>query len=106
MSNTCQWCRKRPATQEDNEAAEYGGKEDHVCWRAWNDYSECHEIERRLCEIAPLMRDAIIAWEEWENHCWQYSNANVEDKMDLDVLLEVKAIDLRDKAIAETKDIL
>jgi hypothetical protein len=61
--NICKWCGRRPAIPEDYDKAEAGGPEDHVCWREWNDYSDCHEIERGLIDLAPLMRDTILAWE-------------------------------------------
>lgn len=60
MSNTCQWCRKPRATEADHGNDDTDPKS-HLCWREWNDYSECQEIERGLCEIAPLMRDALLA---------------------------------------------
>ena len=104
MSNTCQWCKKPRATEADHGDDDTDPK-NHLCWREWTDYSECQEIEEGLHQIAPLMRDAIDAWMEWENHLWEYSNASAENRMELDVFLEVKAIELRDKAISAMRDI-
>lgn len=58
MSNTCQWCKKPRATEADHGDDDTDPKS-HLCWREWNDYSECQEIEEGLRRIAPLMRDAL-----------------------------------------------
>lgn len=60
--NICKWCGRRPATEADHADCDTDPKI-HLCWREWNDYSDCHDIERQLNELAPLMRDTILAWE-------------------------------------------
>jgi hypothetical protein len=102
--SVCQWCKKPRATDADHSDDDTDPKS-HLCWREWNDYSECHEIEEALHRIAPLMRDAIDAWEKWEHHHWEYSNAIAADRVELNVLLEIEAIELRDKAISAMRDI-
>lgn len=94
MSNTCEWCRKPRAAEADHDDDDTDPKS-HLCWRKWNQYSECHDIERGLCEIAPLMRDALLAEEMWRDEV----NAARTDT------LRAKAADLRGKAIAAMRGI-
>jgi hypothetical protein len=92
--SVCKWCRKPRATEADHGDDDTDPK-NHLCWREWNDYSECHEIERRLREIAPLMRDALFAEEEWRDEV----NAAHRDT------LRAKAADLRGQVMTAIKSI-
>lgn len=92
--SVCQWCRKPRATEADHGDDDTDPK-NHLCWREWSNYSECHEVERVLCEIAPLMRDALFAEEEWRDEV----NAAHRDT------LRAKAADLRRQAMTAIKSI-
>lgn len=93
--NICKWCGKQPATQEDYDEAEAGGREDHVCWRWWSDYSDCHDIEQKLVNLTPLMRDTILAWEASINAT---TSEETED-------LYVKAAHMRKRVMDVLKDL-
>ena len=91
--NTCKWCGKQPATEADHSDDDADPKS-HLCWREWNDYSDCHDIERQLNDLAPLMRDTILAWEA-------SINATTSEETER---LYIKAAHMRNQVLAALKD--
>jgi len=92
--SVCKWCGRRPATEADHSDDDADPKS-HLCWREWNDYSDCHEIERGLIDLAPLMRDTMLMWEA------SIDATTREETEDL----YIKAAHIRKQVLAALKDL-
>lgn len=67
----CKWCRRKPATEHDHDALPEGD-DGGLCWREWNDQSDCHAIEDLVKEASPeLLEAAQRSLQVFINQGWE-----------------------------------